>query len=84
MMTSRRLPKARFSTPTSVPTSTAAMTVPAPTLPRLWRQVRQVMTETRTMVQSKPIFTLGNSMPVTEETACMAPSPARGMRSAGR
>ena len=37
---------------------------------------RQVMVETMTIVQSKPIFTLENSICVTEETACIQPSPA--------
>lgn len=60
------------------------MIVPIPTLPRLWRIARQVMVETMTIVQSKPIFTLENSICVTEETACIQPSPASGIRSAGR
>ena len=30
------------------------------------------------------IFTLENSICVTEETACIQPSPASGIRSAGR
>ncbi len=70
--------------PTSVPTKMAAMMVPVPTLPRLCNTVRQVMADRRTIVQSKPILTLENSICVTEETACIQPSPASGIRSAGK
>ena len=35
-------------------------------------------------MQSNPIFTLENSRFVTVETACIQPSPASGIRSAGR
>ena len=58
--------------------------VPAPTLPRLCRIVRQVTADTTTIVQSKQILTLENSMFVTDETACIQPSPASGIRLAGR
>ncbi len=51
--------------PTSVPTKIAAMIVPTPTLPRLCNTVRQVMADTRTIVQSKPILTLENSICVS-------------------
>ena len=57
---------------------------PMPTLPSVCRTVRQVIAEMSTMVQSNPIFTLENSIWVTEETACIQPSPASGIRSAGR
>lgn len=70
--------------PTSVPTKAAAIMVPIPTLPRLCKIARQVMADVSTIVQSKQILTLENSMCVTEETDCIHPSPARGIRSAGR
>ena len=81
---SRCFPNAFVMIPTTVPAKTAAMIVPIPTLPRLCKTARQVTADTRTMVQSKPIFTFENSIPVIWETACMAPSPASGIRSAGR
>ena len=81
---SRCLQNARLMIPTSVPTKMAAMMVPVPTLPRLCNTVRQVMADRRTIVQSKPILTLENSICVTEETACIQPSPASGIRSAGK
>ena len=40
--------------------------------------------EIRTMVQSKRILTLEKSIPVIWDTACMAPSPASGIRLGGR
>ena len=42
------------------------------------------MPNTRTIAQSKLIFTLENSMCVTVETACIQPSPASGIRSVGK
>ena len=59
------MPNARLMIPTSVPTKIAAMIVPTPTLPRLCNTVRQVMADTRTIVQSKPILTLENSICVS-------------------
>ena len=60
------------------------MTVPIPTLPGLCKMVRQVMADTRTIVQSKAILTLENSICVTVETACIQPSPASEIRFGGR
>ena len=62
----------------------AAIIVPIPTLPRLCNAPRHVTADTTTIVQSKPIFTFENSIRVTEETACIQPSPASGIKSAGK
>lgn len=77
-------PNALLTRPRLKPTRNAAITVPTPTLPRLCMHIRQVITYMTTIEQSNPIFTLENSIFVTSDTACMTPSPASGIRSAGR
>ena len=67
----------------SMPTSSAAMTVPMPTLPSPCRKIRQVMSEMMTMDTSNAILTVGNGLPVSVEMASIAPSPASGIMSAG-
>ena len=70
--------------PNTTPTSTAESAVPMPTLPILRNTMRQVTREIRTIVMSNPTLTFGKAMLDTWETACMIPSPASGIISAGR
>ena len=71
-------------TPSTEPTSTAAMMVPTPTEPSVPNATRQDISEIITIEISNPTFTLLNAIWVVSDTAFIAPSPANGTMSAGR
>ena len=82
-MRARAAPKSLLSTLSSEPTSTAAMTVPTPTLPRVCSTRRQAMSDTTIIEMSKASLTVENFFLESWEMASIAPSPASGMKSAG-
>ena len=69
--------------PSTVPTSTAAITVPTPTLPKLPMHSRHAARDMATSDESNSTFTLAKAMLLTSEMALMVPSPARAMMSGG-
>ncbi|MBR0271066.1 MAG: hypothetical protein IJQ68_03620 [Methanobrevibacter sp.] len=68
----------------AMPTKMAEIIVPKPTLPRECMKNRHVIADITTIVTSNPILTFENFLLKTIETACMAPSPARGIRLGGK